>query len=145
MRSKRNVSACQNGNHSAKLSSTVFFTHWWDYTMELLWGVLPHCETCGCTLPISSNAVWLYPHQNTCPTKGTNMNCLNMFHLIINPNHQIICFTIYCTFIERSLEKGKKERKKKERRKRKKSKDNPAALCHMRMLTLEVTGTACVL
>lgn len=95
-------------------------------------GVLPHCETCGCTLPISSNVVWLYPHQNAHPTKGTNMKCLNMFHLIINPNYQIIS-SLYCTFIEHSL-RGEK----------KKSKDNPAALCHMRMLTLEVTGTACV-
>lgn len=73
-------------------------------------GVLPHCETCGCTLPISSNVVWLYPHQNAHPTKGTNMKCLNMFHLIINPNYQIIS-SLYCTFIEHSL-RGKKKKAK---------------------------------
>lgn len=119
----------KNGNHSVKLSSTMFFYLLMGLYNGTTLGVLPHCETCGCTLPISSNVVWLYLHQNAHPTKGTNMKCLNMFHLILNPNNQIICFTIlhfYWAFFE------------------KKSKGNPAALCRMRMLTLEVTGTACV-
>lgn len=75
-------------------------------------GVLPHCETCGCTLPISSNVVWLYLHQNAHPTKGTNMKCLNMFHLIINPNDQIICFTVlhfYWAFFERRKKKKQRQ------------------------------------
>lgn len=108
MRSKTNVSAYQKWKSQCETEQhNVFYLLMGLYNRTTL-GVLPHCETCGCTLPMSSNVVWLYPHQNARPTKGTNMKCLNMFHLIINPNNQIICFTIlhfYWAFFEKKKQR----------------------------------------